>query len=141
MTERVLSQSGKSVMVATLDDVNGEAATIPVATATSTGVVKVGTNLSVASDGTISVPVAGGSKAGVVMIGSGISYNTGSGEISVAKATTDTTGGVKQGAAVTNVGTQSFTDIAGAQTSVNTVATQLNALLAALRTAGIIPNS
>ena len=126
MTERVLSQSGKSVMVATLDDVNGEAATIPVATTTSTGVVKVGTNLAVASDGTISVPVAGGSKAGVVMIGSGISYNTGSGEISVAKATSDTTAGVKQGVAVANAAGDTVT------------AAEFLALLTSLRNAGII---
>lgn len=141
MTERVVSQSGKTVEVATLADVSGEAADIPVATSTSTGVVKGGGNVVVSTDGSMSVTqVATGNTLGLVKIGSGIGI-TSTGEISTAAATTTTNGGVKVGAAVTNVGTQSFTDIAGAQTSVNAVATQLNALLAALRTSGVIPNS
>lgn len=40
MTERVISQSGKTVEVATMDDVTGEAADIPAATTTTNGTVK-----------------------------------------------------------------------------------------------------
>ena len=141
MPETVIAQSGKPVEVATVEDIAGDTPSVPVATASTAGVVKVGTNLAVTSDGALSVPLATGSKAGAIMIGSGLSYTPSTGLMSVAAAASNVTGGVKQGVAVTNVGTQSFTDVAGAQTSVNTVATQLNSLLAALRTAGVIASS
>lgn len=141
MPETVIGQSGKPVSVATVADIVGDTPSVPVATTSTAGIVKVGSRLSVASDGTLSAPIASGAAPGMVMIGSGFSYVPSTGAINVAAAASNVTGGVKQGVAVTNVGTQSFTDIAGAQTSVNTVASQLNALLAALRTAGVIASS
>ena len=141
MPETVIGQSGKPVSVATVADIAGDTPSVPVATTSTAGIVKVGDRLSVAADGTLSSPLATGAVPGMVMIGSGFSYVPSSGMINVAAAASNVTGGVKQGVAVTNVGTQSFTDIAGAQTSVNTVAAQLNALLAALRTAGVIASS
>ena len=141
MPETVVGQSGKPVSVATVEDISRDAPSVPVATTSTAGIVKVGDRLSVAADGTLSSPIATGAVPGMVMIGSGFSCVPSSGMINVAAAASNVTGGVKQGVAVTNVGTQSFTDIAGAQTSVNTVAAQLNALLAALRTAGVIASS
>ena len=141
MPQVVVGQSGKPVEVATVSDITSDTPSVPVATSSTAGIVKVGTNLSVTDDGTLSVPLATGAKAGAIMIGSGLAYSPSTGLMSVASAASNVTGGVKQGVAVTNVGTQSFTDVAGAQTSVNTVAAQLNALLAALRAAGVIASS
>lgn len=55
MTARVIGQSGKSVEVATLADVDGEAYTLPAATTTALGGVKKAAtvaNCTVAADGT-----------------------------------------------------------------------------------------
>lgn len=51
-------------------------------------------------------------------------------------ATTSALGVVKQSAAVANLGAQTVTDIATAQTAINAIVTKLNALLAAERTSG-----
>ena len=139
MTAKVIEQSGKTVTVATINDITGDISDLPVATTNTTGVVKVGDNLSVASDGTVSVATAAGTTLGVVSIGTGIS--NANGEISVAAATSSVVGGVIVGSHISNVGTQTFTDIAGAQTSVNTVATQLNALILALTNSGVLASS
>ena len=139
MTANVIGQSGNTIEVATLSDINGDISDLPVATTTTTGVVKVGSNVSVSSDGTLSVATAAGTTPGVVSIGTGIS--NANGEISVAAASSSVVGGVKVGAHISNVGTQTFTDIAGAQTSVNTVAAQLNALILALTNSGVLASS
>lgn len=57
----------------------------------------------------------------------------------VPPATTAVVGGVKKASAVTDVtGTAGATYTAAEQTLINSLKTQLNALLAALRTAGVI---
>lgn len=62
----------------------------------------------------------------------------------VPEATAETAGLVKKGAAVANIGSQTVTGegatavATSAQTAVNAVGTKLNALLAQLRTAGVI---
>lgn len=55
MTERVIGQSGKTVVVATLADVNGSAYVLPAANTTTIGGVKQAAtvaNCTVAADGT-----------------------------------------------------------------------------------------
>lgn len=51
-------------------------------------------------------------------------------------ATTSAYGVVKQTSAVANLGAQTVTDIATAQTAINAIVAKLNALLAAERTSG-----
>lgn len=51
-------------------------------------------------------------------------------------ATTSALGVVKQSAAVANLGAQTVTDIAGAQTAITAIVNKINALLAAERTSG-----
>lgn len=139
MTANVVGQSGKNVVVATLSDVNGEASDIPIATTSSTGVVKGGGNVSVASDGTMSVVVAAGTKAGVVSIGTGIAVA--SGEISVAAATMTVKGGVLLGAPVADVETIAVTDIQSAQDAIAAMGTTLSELQQVLRASGVIASS
>lgn len=87
MTVRVYAESGKLVEVATAEDIAGESYTLPAATLSTLGGVKVGTNLSVTSDGTLS----------------------GAAAYTLPAATTTTIGGVKQSAAVAN---STATDVA-----------------------------
>lgn len=56
-------------------------------------------------------------------------------------ATSSALGGVKQGAAVANIGTQTATDFPTSQTAINNVAAKLNDTLAQLRAAGVIAQS
>ena len=135
MTARVYAESGKLVEVATPDDISGDISNIPVATTTTTGVVKVGSNLSVSSDGTLSSPAATATTYGSVKVGSGISFDS-YGAMTVPSytlpaATTTTLGGVKQSAAVAD---STATDVA-------TLLANYNSLLAALRAAGILASS
>lgn len=58
MTVRVYEVSGKLVEVATMEDVDGEAGDVPVATATTVGTVKGGGNVAIASDGTMTASAA-----------------------------------------------------------------------------------
>ena len=51
-------------------------------------------------------------------------------------ASTTVVGGVKKATAVADLGAQTVTDIATAQTAITAIVTKLNALLAASRTAG-----
>lgn len=53
-------------------------------------------------------------------------------------ATTTVLGGVKKSATVAAVPAQTVTDIATAQTAVNTIVTNQNAILTALKAAGIM---
>lgn len=75
--------------------------------------------------------------------GKGLPRSLGGATLVIPAATTTVVGGVKQSAAVTNIATQTVTgaDAAAvatsAATAVNAVGTKLNALLAALRAAGI----
>lgn len=75
--------------------------------------------------------------------GKGLPRSLKSATLDIPAATTTVVGGVKQSAAVTNIATQTVTgaDAAAvatsAATAVNAVGTKLNALLAALRAAGI----
>lgn len=72
---------------------------LPKATATVLGGIKIGDNLSVASDGTLSSPIASSSTAGVIKIGDGLSID-GNGVVSststytLPQATKTTLGGV-----------------------------------------------
>lgn len=76
--------------------------------------------------------------------GKGLPRSLKDAKLNIPAATTMDIGGVKKSAAVTNVTTQTVSgaDAAAvatsATTSVNAVGTKLNALLAALRTAGIL---
>lgn len=139
MTANVIGQSGNTIEVATLSDINGDISDLPLATSSTTGVVKIGKNLTVDTDGTIAVPEASPSTQGAIAIGTGLSIS--SGAISVMACANGFVGGVLLGDHVSNVGTQTFTDIAVAQTSVNTVATQLNALILALTNSGVLASS
>ncbi|AFC85905.1 head fiber protein [Frateuria aurantia] len=56
-------------------------------------------------------------------------------------ATSSALGGVKEGAYVANAGESTATDVAGAVTSINAVATQLNALIASLQASGALAAS
>lgn len=71
---------------------------LPKATSSVLGGVKIGANVNVASDGTISIPVATSSSLGVVQAGSGITIENGvisaSGEYTLPQATTTILGGV-----------------------------------------------
>ena len=75
--------------------------------------------------------------------GKGLPRSLKGAKLDIPAATPTVVGGVKQSAAVTNVATQTVTgaDAAAvatsATTAVNAVGTKLNALLAALRAAGI----
>ena len=76
--------------------------------------------------------------------GKGLPRSLKDAKLEIPPATTADVGGVKKSAAVTNVATQTVSgaDAAAvatsATTSVNAVGTKLNALLAALRTAGVL---
>lgn len=72
---------------------------LPKATATVLGGIKVGNNLSVASDGTLSSPIASESTAGVIKIGNGLSIDdsgvvTATSSYTLPQATKTTLGGV-----------------------------------------------
>lgn len=75
--------------------------------------------------------------------GKGLPRSLKSAELNIPAATPTVVGGVRQSVAVTNIATQTVTgaDAAAvatsATTAVNAVGTKLNALLAALRAAGI----
>ena len=164
MTANVVGQSGKTVEVATLADVSGEAQDIPVATSSTAGVVKVGTNISVASDGTISIPPALPSSYGVVQIGSrltgggngvinvplanratagvvkvGLTMSFGTdGTIDVYAAKTSALGAVFKAAQVADVSTTTVTDINSAATAIAQIGTTLSELMQSLRAAGIL---
>ena len=129
MPETVIGQSGKPVSVATVADIAGDTPSVPVATTSTAGIVKVGDRLSVAADGTLSSPLATGAVPGMVMIGSGFSYVPSSGMINVAAAASNVTGGVKQGIAVADAAGDAPTKA------------EFDALLASLRTSGVLASS
>lgn len=56
-------------------------------------------------------------------------------------ATADALGGVKLASYVANTGTSTATDVTAAVTDLNTLATNVNAILSALQTAGIMAAS
>ena len=81
--------------------------TLPTASSSTLGGVKIGTGINVSS-GTISLPTASSSTLGGVKIGTGISIS--SGTISLSNATSSTIGGVKVGSNITvSSGTISLT--------------------------------
>ncbi len=86
------------IKVGTGLSISSSVLSVAAATTSAIGGVKVGSNLSVSS-GTISVPLASTSTAGVVKIGSNLSVS--SGTISVPTASTSTAGVVKVGSYLT----------------------------------------
>jgi hypothetical protein len=72
---------------------------VPVATSSTAGAVIAGSNLTIDGSGTLNVPVATDSTAGIVTVGSGLSVTTGT--VNLAAATGTTLGGIKVGANVT----------------------------------------
>ena len=129
MPQVVVGQSGKPVEVATVSDITSDTPSVPVATSSTAGIVKVGTNLSVTDDGTLSVPLATGAKAGAIMIGSGLAYSPSTGLMSVASAASNVTGGVKQGVAVASAAGDTPTKA------------EFDALLTSLRNSGVLASS
>ena len=100
---------------------------LPAATASKLGAVKVGSGLDVTSAGEISVAPASAEGLGGVKVGAGLSVN-GAGVLSAAAATTEAAGAVKMAA---NQAASTAADVAG-------VVADLNTLIAALKTAGIM---
>ena len=101
-------------------------ATTAPATASTLGLVKVGTNIDVSAQGSISVKTASASNKGVVQIGSGLAVNSGVVSLDAPDAGADVKGVVLQGVAV-----------ADAEGDAPTAA-EFKALLDSLRAAGII---
>ena len=101
-------------------------ATTSPATASTLGLVKVGTNIDVSAQGSISVKTASASNKGVMQVGSGLSVASGVVSLDAPDAAADTKGLVKQGVAVA--------DAAGDAPT----AAEFKALLDSLRGAGII---
>ena len=104
-------------------------ATTSPATASTLGLVKVGSNIDVSAQGAISVKTASGSNKGVVQIGSGLAVESGVVSLDAPDADADTKGLVLQGVAVA--------DAAGDAPT----AAEFKALLDSLRNAGIIATS
>lgn len=113
-------------------EISAASGAVPIATASVLGGVKIGANVTVAGDGTISVagpytlPISSASQLGGVKIGANISVDP-TGVISVAAPTTYTLpvatasvlGGVKQGTGVTIAGDGTLSVAASAVTSVS----------------------
>lgn len=95
----VMSAADKAALDKVVNDVKNIQATdttVPVATTSTAGIVKVGTNITVANDGTISIPAATTSKSGAMTAGDKTSLNTAVSDISTLKTnvitlTTDVT--------------------------------------------------
>lgn len=109
MTAKVVGQSGKTVEVATLDDI-ASGADLPVASSTVLGAVKVGTNITVDGDGNISIP----------------------------NAVYEVRGLVTQGAPVADTQVYTVSDIDSAALAIAAIGTTLTELQNSLRNAGII---
>jgi len=90
-----------------------EAAVQVPATASTLGEVKIGSNIDVTTDGTISVPTASNSTLGVVQAGTNVSID-GNGAINVATASNSTLGVIKIGANVSIDGTGTISVATGA---------------------------
>lgn len=150
MTANVVGQSGKTVTVATMADVNGETPSIPVATTSTAGTVIIGDNLTVDSSGKVSQGVATPSAFGVVKVGGRLTVS--SGTINVPTANRATAGVVKVdttlsfaqdgtiGAYSASLTTKGVVNMIPLIADLTAAPTQqdFNNLLAALKTAGIM---
>lgn len=158
MTERVVAISGKTVEVSAPGSGGGD---VPAATTSTAGVVIVGDNIEVdsegkvsvpfgtpsrlgvwkvgarltgGSDGTLSVPVANRATAGVVKAGADLDFGT-DGTINPYAATISRPGIMKQAIPVADVATIEVTDIASAQAAIAAMGTTLAELMQAMRNA------
>ena len=102
--------------------------TLPIASSTTLGGVKIGDNVNIASDGEISIPIASTTTAGVIKVGANLSIDENGvlngqagGNITVDNALSSVSTNPVQNRVITNVITSATGDIASLQGDISTI--------------------
>lgn len=102
--------------------------TLPIASSTTLGGVKIGDNVNIASDGEISIPIASTTTAGVIKVGANLSIDENGvlngqagGSVTVDSALSSVSTNPVQNRVITNVITSATGDIASLQGDISTI--------------------